>query len=103
METILATHSKAGTLKSDWTAQLPLQWALHPVSAVSNTVTLAPLEDGVYSLVHLDWDSGKVVGKVVLGESPIFNTMGGFFIPLNETDIYISGVFGPVRISKPRE
>jgi len=40
------------------------------------------------------------VGKVILGDSPISNTMGGFFIPLNEDDIYISGVFGPVRISK---
>jgi hypothetical protein len=26
--------------------------------------------------------------------------MGGFYIPLNENDIYVNGVFGPVRISK---
>ena len=93
--------SRTDSFKSDWTANLPLQWALYPVSAASNTVTLTPLEDGVYSLVHVDWDSGKEVGKVILGKSPIFNTMGGFFIPLNENDIYVSGVFGPVRISKP--
>ena len=57
----------------------------------------------MYSLVHVDWDSGQEVGTVILGSSPIFNTAGGFFIPLNENDIYVTGVFGPVRISKPRE
>ena len=85
------------------TVDYPLQWALHPVSAVSNTVTLTPLEDGVYSLVHVDWDTGQVVGKVILGTSPIFNTAGGVFIPLNENEIYVTGVFGPVRISRYAE
>ena len=92
--------SKTASLKSDWTVNLPLQWALHPVSAESNTVTLAAVEDGVYSLVHVDWDTGKEMGKVILGSNPIFNTAGGFFIPLNEDEIYVSGVFGPVLISK---
>ena len=63
-------------------------------------MTLAAVEDGVYSLVHVDWDTGQEVGSVVLGTSPIFNTAGGFFIPLNEDEVYISGVFGPVRFSK---
>jgi hypothetical protein len=90
------------SFKSDWTALLPLQWALHPVSAASDTVTLAQLKDGVYSLVHLDWATGKEVGRITLGTSPIFNTAGGFFIPINENDIYVTGVFGPVRISKPQ-
>ena len=40
-------------------------------------------------------------GKVILGTNPIFNTAGGLFIPLNENEIYITGVFGPVLISKP--
>jgi hypothetical protein len=93
--------SKTASFKSDWTVNLPLQWALHPVSASSNTVTLTPVEDGVYSLVHLDWDTGKQVGKVILGTSPIFNTAGGLFIPLNENELYVTGVFGPVCISKP--
>jgi len=92
--------SKSASFKSDWTVDYPLQWALHPVSAASNSVTFTPLEDGVYSLVHVDWDTGKEVGKVILGKSPIFNTAGGFFIPLSESDIYISGAFGPVLISK---
>jgi hypothetical protein len=92
--------SKTDSFKSDWTANLPLQWALHPVSAASNTVALTQLKDGVYSLVYVDWDTGEEVGKVNLGKSPIFNTMGGFYIPLNENDIYVNGVFGPVRISK---
>ena len=67
-------YSKTASLKSDWTVDYPLQSALHPVSAASNTVTLAPLEDGVYSLVHVDWDTGQEVGRVILGSSPIFNT-----------------------------
>jgi hypothetical protein len=96
-------NSETASFKSDWTVDYPLQWALHPVSAGSNTVTLTQVKDGVYSLVHVDWDTGKEVGKVILGKSPIFNTMGGFFIPLNEHDIYVSGVFGPVRISRRQE
>jgi hypothetical protein len=95
--------SKTDTFKSDWTAKLPLQWALHPVSAANNTVTLTQVEDGVYSLVHVDWNTGEEIGKITLGTSPIFNTAGGFFIPLNEDDIYITGVFGPVRISRRAE
>ena len=91
------------SLKSDWTVDYPLQSALHPVSAESNTVTLVRLEDGLYSLVHVDWDTGQEVGSVVLGTSPIFNTGGGFIIPLNEEETYITGVFGPVRISRKAE
>jgi hypothetical protein len=93
--------SETRSFKSDWTTNYPMQWALHPVSASSNTVTLTPLEDGVYSLVTIDWDTGKELGKIVLGTSPIFNTAGGFFIPLNENEIFITGVFGPVKIVKP--
>jgi hypothetical protein len=92
--------SRTASLKSDWTVDYPLHSALHPVSAASNTVTLALTEDGVYSLVHVDWDTGQEVGKVILGTSPFFNDGGGFFIPLNEDEIYITGVFGPVRISR---
>jgi hypothetical protein len=92
--------SKTDTFKSDWTAKLPLQWALHPVSAANNTVTLTTVEDGVYSLVHVDWNTGEEIGKITLGTSPIFNTAGGFFIPINENQLYVTGVFGPVLISK---
>jgi hypothetical protein len=95
--------SKTDSFKSDWTSDLPLQWALHPVSAASNTVTLTPLEDGVYSLLHVDWNTGEEVGKVMLGKSPIFNTAGGFFIPINENTLYVNGIFGPVLISKKAE
>lgn len=93
-------NSDTKSFKSDWVANVPVQWALHPVSAASNTVSLTLIEKGVYSLVHVDWETGKEVGKVILGTNPIFNTAGGFFIPLNENDIYVTGVFGPVRISK---
>jgi hypothetical protein len=95
--------SKTQSLKSDWTVDYPLQWALHPVSAASNTVTFTQAEDGVYSLIHVDWDTGEEVGKVILGTNPIFNTAGGVYIPLNEDQIYVTGVFGPVLISKPLE
>ena len=77
-------NSKTSSSKSDRTANLPLQWAMHPVSATSNNVTLTQVEDGVYCLVHVDWDTGKE-----LGNNPSFNTAGGFFIPLNEDDIYV--------------
>ena len=93
--------SKTDSFKSDWAVDYPLQWAMYPVSAASNTVTLTLAEDGIYSLVHVDWDTGTEVGKVILGTNPIFNTAGGLFIPLNENEIYITGVFGPVLISKP--
>jgi len=95
--------SKTDSFKSDLTVDHPLQWAMYPVSAASNTETLTLAEDGAYSLVHVDWDTGKEVGKVILGTNPIFNTAGGLFIPLNEKDLYVTGVFGPVRISnKPQ-
>jgi len=45
----------------------------------------------------------KEVGKVNLGTSPIFNTAGGVYIPLNENEIYVTGMFGPVRISRKAE
>jgi hypothetical protein len=38
---------------------------------------------------------------VTLGASPIFNTAGGFFVPLSENETYITGVFGPVKITRP--
>ena len=93
-------NEETDSFKSDWTTNMPLQWALFPVSSKSNTVTLTQLKNGVYSLVHVDWDTGKEVGKIMLGDDPIFNTAGGFFIPLSDEDIYITGVFGPVLITK---
>jgi hypothetical protein len=48
------------------------------------------------------WATGKEVGRTTLGKSPIFNTMGGFFIPMDNGDIYITGAFRPVRISKDK-
>ena len=83
-----------------WTTDIGMQWALHPVSTATKTVHLCELEKGVYSLVAIDWATGKVVGRTKLGKSPIFNTMGGFFIPLDDGDLYVTGAFGPVRISR---
>jgi hypothetical protein len=88
------------TLKSDWTLLRGLQWALYPVSSESNTVTLTVLEEGVYSLVTVNWTTGEEVATTILGNNPIFNTAGGFFIPIDENRIFVTGVFGPVMISK---
>ncbi len=93
---------KTYSFKSAWTTDYGMQWALHPISMATNTVHLAELKDGVYGLIAIDWTTGKEVGRTTLGKSPIFNTMGGFFIPLENGDIYVTGVFGPVRISKDR-
>ena len=92
--------SKTRSLRSDWTTDYGIQWTLHPVSASNNTVCLLGFEDGVYSVVTHDWDTGEIKGKTILGRSPIFNTVGGFFIPISETEIYITGVFGPVKITR---
>jgi hypothetical protein len=91
---------KTFSFKSVWTTDYGMQWALHPVSTVTNTVHLAELKEGVYSLIAIDWTTGKEIGRTTLGKSPIFNTMGGFFVPLQNGDIYVTGVFGPVRISR---
>ena len=61
------------------------------------------MENGVCGLVHLDWDVGKQVGKIALGDSPIFNTTGGFLVPLNERQICLTSVFSPVLISKAQQ
>ena len=88
------------TLNSDWTKQDGLQWALAPVSAASNTVTLTTANEGVYSLKTVDWTTGEEISDFVLGNNPIFNTAGGLFIPIDENRIYITGVMGPVMINK---
>jgi len=53
--------------------------------------------------LHVDCAAGEEIGKVILGKSPIFNTAGGFFIPINENTLYVNGIFGPVLISKKAE
>ena len=92
--------SKTKSFKSNWIVNYPLQWSLYPISSTSNTVTLTVLEKGVYSLVNVDWNSGKEISKIVLGDAPFFNAAGGFIMPINENSIYITGVFGPVLITK---
>jgi hypothetical protein len=91
---------KTSTLKSSWTTDYSLQWGLSPVSSVNNIVNLMTLEDGVYGLASIDWTTGKLKGKTVFGKNPIFNVMGGFLFPLPNGDIYLTGGFGPVRVSK---
>jgi hypothetical protein len=73
---------------------------LYTVSAQSNTVSLTVFEEGVYSLLTVDWTTGEDISATVLGTNPIFNTAGGIFIPIDEDRIYITGVFGPVMIRK---
>ena len=85
----------------DWTKLRGLQWALHPVSAASNTVTLTVLEDGIYSLLTIDWTTGEEISTTIFGNNPIFNTAGGVYIPIDKNRTYVTGVFDPVMISKP--
>jgi len=40
-------------------------------------------------------------GRTVLGANPSLNTAGGLFIPLNDNEIFFTGVFGPAKITKP--
>ncbi len=93
-------NKETRTLKSDWTKLRGLQWALHPVSAASNTVTLTVLEDGIYSLLTVDWTTGEEISNTILGNNPIFNTAGGIFIPIDKNRTYVTGVFGPIMISR---
>jgi hypothetical protein len=93
-------NKETQTLKSDWSKLKGLQWALYPVSSASNSVTLTVVEEGVYSLLTVDWTTGKDISKTMLGNNPIFNTAGGLFIPIDENRIYITGVFGPLMITK---
>ena len=93
-------NKESRTLKSDWTKLRGLQWALHPVSAANNTVALTILEEGNYSLLTVDWITGEEISTTKLGNNPIFNTVGGIFIPIDENRMYVTGVFGPVMITK---
>ncbi|MGI9570219.1 MAG: hypothetical protein ACR2PH_10895 [Desulfobulbia bacterium] len=93
-------NKESRTLKSDWTKLRGLQWALHPVSAANNTVALTILEEGNYSLLTVDWTTGEEISTTTLGNNPIFNTAGGIFIPIDENRMYVTGVFGPVMITK---
>ena len=40
------------------------------------------------------------IARTAFGSSPIFNAMGGFLLPLHNGDLYITGGFGPVRVSR---
>jgi hypothetical protein len=93
-------NKETRTLKSDWTKLRGLQWALHPVSAANNTVALTILEEGQYSLLTVDWTTGEEISTTLLGKNPIFNTAGGIFIPIDDKRMYVTGVFGPVMISR---
>jgi len=88
------------SLKSMWTTDIPLQWGLSPMSSATNTVHLAKLDKGVYSLVAIDWETGEELGETVFGKNPIFNVGGGFIKPLRNGDLFLTGAFGPIRISK---
>ena len=75
-------------------------WSLFPVSEKTGTVHLATIEEGVYSLTGLDWKSGEKVADITLGKSVKLNTCGAFMVPLPDGSIYLTSVFGAVRIMK---
>ena len=83
----------------DWSyADKGFTWSLAPVSGASNSVHLATIEDGVYSLTGFDWDTGAPLGEITLGKSVKFNTCGAFHVPMPDGSLYLTSVFGAVRI-----
>lgn len=79
---------------------IPLTWTLSPVSSSSNSVVLASLHDGEYKMHRLNWLTGEQESVISLGKNHIFNSIGGVFVPMPNGDYYLTGMFGPVRISQ---
>ena len=79
-----------------------LTWSLAPVSEKSNSVHLATIEDGVYSLTGLNWQTGEKMAEITLGKSVKFNTCGAFNVPMPDGSLYLTSVFGGVRIMPPK-
>lgn len=73
-------------------------WSLAPVSGPTNSVHLATIENGTYSLTGFDWDSGEHLGTITFGRSVKFNTCGAFHSPMPDGSLYVTSVFGGVRI-----
>ncbi len=86
--------------KSDWVYdEKTFTWTLSPVSVKDGTAYLATVGEGVYGLVGFDWETGEKVADISFGQSVKFNTGGTFAMPTPDGGIYLTGIFGPVRIA----
>lgn len=86
-------------LESQWVDDsVPMTIAVPTYNQPTNTLYLHGVENGIFGIYGLDWDTGKQVSFIELGPSQMFQVFGGFTIPLNEKEIWVTGAFGPVRI-----
>ncbi|GMG86229.1 hypothetical protein MNKW57_05500 [Biformimicrobium ophioploci] len=91
--------AQSNTLKRDWLYDdRTVTWTMTPVSTANNATYLNTLQGGEWIIVGVDWDTGEKVAEIKLPPSYIFNALGGFHMPMPDGDIFVSGMFGPVRI-----
>ena len=94
-------NSQKKELERGWLYQKRgMTMTLSPVSIPNNAVYLNTYEKGVFRLIGLDWDTGKEIAEIELGTSYKFHTAGFFLFPLPDGDLYVCGMFGPVKILK---
>lgn len=92
-------NAKTNTLERDWIYKERTEtWTMTPVSSAYNATYLNTLQGGEWVIVGIDWDSGEEIANIKLPNSYIYNALGGFHMPMPDGDIFVSGMFGPVRI-----
>ena len=86
-------------LESEWIdTSVPMTLAVPTYNQPTDTLYVHGVENGVFGIYGLDWATGDQVSFIELGSSHKFQVFGGFTIPLNENEIWITGGYGPVRI-----
>ena len=86
-------------LESQWVDQsVPMTITVPTYNQPTNTLYVHGVENGVFGIYGIDWNTGKRVSFIELGTSHKFQVFGGAVIPLNEKEFWLTGAFGPVRI-----
>jgi hypothetical protein len=86
-------------LESQWVDNnVPMTIAVPTYNQATKTVYVHGVDNGVFGIYGLDWDTGNITSFIELGTSQKFQVYGGFVIPLNKNEFWITGLFGPVRI-----
>jgi hypothetical protein len=89
------------TLEPSWLyTERSMAWTLSPVSITDQIIYLNTLQDGVMTIIGLDWDSGRPVTSIRLPATYKVNTAGQFIYPLPDGSLIVSGSFGPSRIAR---
>ncbi|MEJ2532122.1 MAG: hypothetical protein P8Y92_10010 [Halioglobus sp.] len=92
-------NADTNAFERDWLYDArTVTWTMTPVSAANNATYLNTLQDGEWIIVGVNWDSGEQIAEIKLPPSYIYNALGGFHMPMPDGDIFVSGMFGPVRI-----